>query len=326
MKEIILATSRNSFFREPFIKGGFSVREVEPPFTDLTAAAAGKGAVLVYELKGSNLSALENFTMKNNSVRVICIAGRDIHPDPARLSRAGVFDLLIDPEPAALFSYVGTVTRENSGGFGRIILLDDNTSASNVIRGICSTMGYRVENVSTVPLLLESLAKPAIQFVIVNIGMNRLNIRELINSFSARPDLKSLPVIVYKDMAAGIFVHEIAAGLNRITRSIVSSEELYGFLASNLFKKRFMPAFFSLGAQLDADKNICYAKDTISRIIFSGGCSLFEGDNLFNDHSPVEMMDHLDSMNSLLVAVSGLKWLIRERKSAPFTCGEGVLC
>ena len=74
--------------------------------------------------------------------------------------------------------------------------------------------------------MIDDLKKKDIQFILINSGMDNLDFPSLVKKSLSRVEMRKHPVIAYKDMTKGIFVHEVATGLNRLTKVILNIQEL----------------------------------------------------------------------------------------------------
>jgi response regulator RpfG family c-di-GMP phosphodiesterase len=203
------------------------------------------------------------------------------------------------------------------------LVLDDDRVQFSIIYRLITRFGYDVKRITTIDEIFDSLDENPLDFILVNLGTKKFDINELVRRGFSNMDLKRVPLVAYKDMDEGLFVHEMISGLNRLTRFIISPQELYSFLVDILFRKELLPLMKVMNQAVSFDLNEQFCEESISQIYFSQSCSLFELFDILTEEN-IETMLHLVALfKKTIVKVDGFRWLkkISEKR---VTCGVGA--
>lgn len=327
MQKVALATFRNQFFRDSLARSGFSLLEINLPLSDeyiKRIPPSGKVEYVIFELTAENRASLESLQGIYSKARFVVITDEVDKKLREYLFNRSIVDLFAAPEADEPADYIRVLSAPSDSSFGKIILYDTDPRTCFYINSICRGFGYNVITVDNTEDLYEKITLPTVQAALVNLDTEKLRLKDLVARSYSCKQFKSTPVIIYKDMTKGIFVHEIVSGLNRITSCIVDFHELFSFLVLNLFKKRMIPVYSSLGRILQTDANALFAADPLSRIIFSRGSDLFDGEECFTPGSVRDMGFDIDSMTRILTLMKGMVWMVDLKKEDVVTCGAGA--
>jgi len=138
------------------------------------------------------------------------------------------------------------IDEEPKEAAGTFVILNDDDAVKNVLMNIINRFKYRALFVGTVDDLFKAMADYGVRFMLINLGTKNIDLNGLVRKFYASQAAHNIPVLAYKDMREGLFVHELVGGLNRLTRYILSLDELYSLLVDMLFRREIIPLVSSL--------------------------------------------------------------------------------
>ncbi len=329
MKRIDLITSKNFLYREALAGQGYALTEYGFPVSpevigEIRDAKPGEFTIAEADAPGI-LAHAELYRMIGMRERVICCA-KGLTPENKNfLLTCGIADVIEDHDDEKLVSVMksfGGCTELKSGTF---IILEHGTANRKVMKSIIGRFNYRVVFVSSVDELFEQTLDGGVQFVLINLGSAGLDLNGLVRKSYSRELAKSVPVLAYKDMREGLFVHELVGGLNRLTKYILSLEELYGLLVEVLYRKEIIPLMASLRKLADCETNACYNEESLGRAFFACEKTIFSQASLLTDQIFGAMSEFERRLHAAIMKVESLKWLKFEidRKSISTAGREG---
>ncbi|OHD71254.1 MAG: hypothetical protein A2W19_10765 [Spirochaetes bacterium RBG_16_49_21] len=328
MKQLILATTKNFLYREELVRNGYSVTEYNLPVPE-------SGMEEIESLESSRICIAEVseeivnsnsrlFDVLRKKGKILCLSGQISNTVKKFLLDHGISDLLQNPSADRLMPYVRIMSEKTLGRSGSMVILDDSDAAKEVLKNIITRFDYQPVFIASVEELFCSALNSGVRFVLVNLSARSLDLNGLVKKFYACQHSTTIPVLVYKDMREGLFVHELVSGLNRVTRFILSLDELFSFLVDVLFKKEMIPLLASLKKSSDFDHCSSYADETVSRIFFMNEKSIFNQANILTEKNFNEMMRLIRAMETTLLKVFGLRWLkIEADNKGISTAGKG---
>jgi hypothetical protein len=328
MKRLLLATTKNFFYRQELVKGGYSVTEYNLPLSaDHIKEIEGLEPFHAFiteadeELIKTNGPLFDALRDKGN---VLCLSGRVDSELKKFLLDHGISNLLQNPRAGLIISYVRIMGQKQSGQYGSMAILDDNDAVKKVLGNIIERFGYDPVFIASVEELFGSAMNSSVRFVLVNLGAPSLDLNGLVRKFYASSYSSAVPVIVYKDMREGLYVHELVGGLNRMTRYILGLDELFSFLVDILFKKELISLVASLRNSSDFDNISSYADEAVSRIFFMHEKSIFNQADILNEKN-FEMLFGLSrTLEKTILKALGLRWLKMDmNKKNISTAGRG---
>lgn len=312
MKKVLLATSKNSLYRAPLEAGGYAVSEFP-----LTAGPAALDEVrrlplhdfVLADAAGCTGETCGLYRALREKGRLICVADGMRKELKERLLDCGISDLLVKSEPASLVPLLPVIGEERAGDAGSFIILDDENPAREVLGAITARFNYSTVLISTTDELFDGVIGPGVRFILVNLGTRALDLNGLVRKFYASVPARGIPVLAYKDMREGMFVHEFVGGLNRLTRYILGLDELYGLLVDLLFRREVVPLVARLNRESQADANTAFNADTLNQVFYMCEKRLFEGTDLLGDDALSSMAQTLRALERAVRNVETLKWL-----------------
>jgi hypothetical protein len=327
-----LITSKNEQLRQPLHNEGFVVNEFSPSTDNNNLEEKiikGKTNYTLLEISdfensGSTILAGRIKLLYDKS-KLICFSS-DMTPDLRKfLLKTGISDCITDFSPDRIASYIKNLNIMPETRPGTFVILDDNELQKNMFNSIIKRFGYKTRFVSTTEELFEIAAEPENLMILLNIGTAGLDLNDLVRRSYINSDIKKNPVIAYKCMDQGLFVHEIINGLSRLTKVILSPEEIYCMLTDMLFKKEITSFTNSYISSLKYEKIHTYAGKTIQQIYYENQGDPCGQESLFDKERIDSMIDSSEMIRRTLIRAEGIIWL-RHTESAlnrP-TCGAGA--
>ncbi len=315
MKRVLLITSKNHLYREVLVKGGYAVVEYNLPVSagtireieDLPSCVASITEVM----DGSVENRRDLYRVLKGRGQVICCAGSAALSGDMKsfLLDHGISDILSGKSESRIVPYLGIIGGESDGAAGSFAVLDDDGADRDVLGAITGRFGYRIVFVKTVNDLLAEAVKPGVRFILVNLGARTLDLNGMVRTYYSNSAVRKIPVLAYKDMREGLFVHELVSGLNRLTRYILSREELFSVLVDLLYRKEVIPLVAALKNLTDFDANLCYDTETLSQAFFQCEKNIFGQKELQGDDTLAMMITAVQGLDRVILKAEGLKWL-----------------
>ena len=313
MKQALLITYDNPRFRAAFNPVNYSVREYELPVSAdtlrLIETVTWCESILVEVLADSVDQYGELFNRIQNKGRIIVLVDRMTDAVRRFLLEQGVADVLMGADRDDIGTYLATADEAGTGDRGSIVILDDNLITRRLLKSIIERFNYAPVLIDTVDELFNNCLNSGVRFILVNLGTRLLDLNGLVRKFYDHRGVKKIPVIVYKDMREGLFVHELVGGLNRLTRYILSHDELYSLLVDLLFKKEVMPRIAALKKLSGFDENAPFVDESVSQAFFLNEKNIFGGSDILGDDNFPALAGAARSLRSSLVMTMGLRWL-----------------
>ncbi|MBP7738442.1 MAG: hypothetical protein KA369_20880 [Spirochaetes bacterium] len=315
MKRVLLITSKNHLYREALVKRGYTVVEYNLPVSagaireieDLPSCVASITEVM----DGSVENRRDLYRALKARGQIICCAGSTALSDDMKsfLLDHGISDVLTGQSESRLVPYLAIIGDGADKAAGSFIILDDDGADRDVLHAIVARFGYHVVFVKTAEDLLAKAMEPGVSFILVNLGARTLDLNGMVRRYYGNSAVRSIPVLAYKDMREGVFVHELVGGLNRLTRYILSREELFSLLVDLLYRKEVIPLVAALRNLTDFDANVCYDTETLSQAFFQCEKNIFGQKDLQDDDTLAMMMKSVQGLNRVILKAEGLKWL-----------------
>ncbi len=333
MKMINLITLNNKPYRDSLEKMNFQIREF-PVSVDLNSLKKGftshKKNYTVLQITNESLKTLNQFCeitdFLYNNTKLICISD-DITPEiRIRLIKCGIADCLPSTEAGAIASYIRILDQRENHKAGKFLILDDNSSHSKILNSIIKRFGYKTEFIPDGDTLYSRCSENNIEMILVNLGTRGLDLNSIIRRSYGNSEIKRNPLVCYKCMDEGLFVHELISGLHKITKVILTPQELYSFLTDILFKKEVITASARLNKALKFDQYREYSGSSISTIYYSIQEKLSSRESLFKDETVTDMINLTRTLGRTLAKVEGLRWLSNDSddETKKTTCGVGA--
>ncbi len=313
MKRIDLITSKNFLYRSALTGMGYTITEYSFPVSPAVLGDLQRGEPAEYTIAEADAAGIqahaELYRIIGLRERVVCCA-KCLSPENRNfLLTCGIADVIEVDDDEKLVSALKSFGSGSELRTGTFIILEHGTATRRVLKSIIGRFGYRVIFVNSVEELFEQSLDGGVQFVLINIGSAGLDLNGLVRKSYSRELAKSVPVIAYKDMREGLFVPELVGGLNRLTKYILSMEELYGLLVEVLYRKEIIPLVASLRKHADYDTNACYDTESLGRAFFACEKTIFSQASLLTDEIFGAMTEIERRIHAATMKVESLKWL-----------------
>jgi hypothetical protein len=328
MKRIFLSTSNNSTLESLLVERGFTP------------------TVINYPLISDDINLIENQGSKNDSRYLIAEFTEEIHEsfqknihalksdvyplflckNPTEKTKkflidSGIPDLFTSPDPDRIASFIENINSTPRSKTKNIAVVNDTPAVKNFLTRLLCRFDIEPLFLPGIDSLFEVLDDIRLQMIFINLGTENLDLGKLIRSSYIDRQIKKVPVITFKDMNMGLFVHELRSGLNRLTKVILSAEELYSFLLDILYRKRVIPVVKALNGLVDFEENINYNCSTLMQIYNISGKDIFEMENILSEKRISGIYNKLDELKRIVIVSESLKWLKVESGKELSNCG-----
>jgi hypothetical protein len=327
-----LITSKNELLRQPLHNEGFVINEFHPETENHNLEEKiikGKNNYTLLEISGMGNSAgteiAERVKLLYEKSKLIILSDTMTPELRKFLLNTGISDCITDFSPERIASYIRNLNIKPESKIGTFIILEDNELRKNMFNSIIKRFGYNTLFVSSLDELFEKTTGPDNIMILINIGNSGLDLNALVRKSYINSDIKKNPVIAYKCMDQGLFVHEIINGLNRLTKVILSPEELYCMLTDMLFKKEITSSTNTYVSSLKYDKIYTYAGKTLQQIYYENHGDPCGQESLFDRERIDSMIESADRISKTLIRAEGIIWLRHNESSLNRpTCGAGA--
>ncbi len=329
---INLITGQNSLYKKFFEEKGLDTTEYSPLMHDedlQRSIKKGRRNYTILEIKDGDCSEIEKNCRRMKFLyggsKLVCLTEKITPSIKKCLITTGVTDCLISPKPERVAEYIETLEYKTLNKFGKFLILDDNEIHRNMLKGVIQRFGYKTEFITAKEELFDKINDDSIYMILINLACKNLDLNSIIRRSYASSDIKKFPILTYKDMDEGLFVHEIINGLNKLTKVILSPQELYNMMIDLLFKKDIMTDASSFNKYLEFEKYESYSQESISQIYYRIHRNLCSQPSLFTDNHMEDLLKIVDKLKNTLIRIDGIRWL-KEAPSAvkKTTCGAGV--
>ncbi len=311
MNDILIATPHPAC-RDAISRAGYGVRDISLPFGDGSLReieGASFGISFIDAVPDLSERAGECYRALASKGPVLCRV-KEMKPEVKNfLLACGICDVVRDAHPEGIAALLDVVGEAGTGDAGTFVVMDSNRAVRSVVGRIVERFDYRASYVDTTDTLVEKALRPGARFILVNLGSRDLDLRGLVRRFHDSTALRKVPVLAYKDMGDGLFVHELVGGLNRLTKYILGLDELYSLLVELLFRKEMIPLVSYLSRLVDMDENLCYEEGNLSQVFFLCEKKLFEQAGFVRDDRLTGMSKGVEGISKALRRVESLKWL-----------------
>ncbi len=316
MKKIFLSTGSNTILENLLTERGFAPTTLSYPLVsddvDIMENRGNKGESRYLIAEWSEKipeSFQETLASLHSDIYPLFICKNPTEKTKSFLFNSGISDLFTSPDPDRIASFIENISGNNRPKRKKIAVVNDNPSVKIFLRRLLDRFDVEPLFLPGIDPLFEVLDDARLQMILINLGTENLDLGKLIRSSYIDRQIKKIPVITFKDMNVGLFVHELRSGLNRITKVILSAEELYGFLLDILYRKRVIPVVNALNGFVDLEKNICYNSSSLMQIYNLSGEEIFETENILSENRISGIYNKLEELKRIMILSESLKWL-----------------
>ncbi|MBP7582927.1 MAG: hypothetical protein KBA61_02755, partial [Spirochaetes bacterium] len=281
---------------------------------------------LMIELIPERLASLGEWIIRGPASRpaILCLGNPSGDAERRELLDLGISDLLPTGDHSLAMKYAGAMIesgRECSRG--RVLVLEEEGPFTRVLESITGRYGYSLDVVGSIDALFASVAEKPAELVLVNIGARGFDMAEFVKKAYSGAEIKKYPLIAYKDMKEGLFVHEVTTGLNRLTKTILSRDELLNLLITLFYRNETGPLLGEARALLDADSPVGADTSTLRRLFYAAGPELCTMTKIFDGGRFSLSLDTCAALYGAVLKTAGFTWMITPPRDCP-TCGGGA--
>jgi len=316
MNIVNLITTKNNLLKQPLLDEGFTVNEFNSQIMNnkfhekIKKGKNNYSLIEIFDFNELNSEKfLENIKWFYEHSKLIILYETMAQDQKKILLKFGISDCITHFAPERIASYIKSLNYKPEANPGKFIILDDNKAHKNIIHSIIKRFGYETAFITTLEELFEVISDSDNIMILINIGTTDLDLNELIRRSFSNSDIKKNPVIAYKDMDQGLFIHEVINGLNKLTKVVFSPEELYSMLINMFFKKEMISHANPFIISLLYEKNrSCFGK-TLQQIYYENSLNAFHEESLLEREKIDSMATSLDMVRKTLIRAEGIIWL-----------------
>lgn len=328
MKKIFLSTGNNTVLENLLEERGLNAVSLGyPPASEdfdirINRDNRGTSGYLVAELSEETLDSFESgIHALPGDIYPLCISKNPTGKIKSFLLRRGIPDLFSGFNPEQIVSFLENIESSRKTKQKKMAVVNDDNSVKGILSRLLTRFDVEPLFFPEIEGLFEYLDDPGLEMILINLGTENLNVGRLIKSSYIDQQIRKIPIITFKEMDVGLFVHELISGLNRITKVILSREELYSFLVDILYRNMIIPVVRELNGLVDFEENVCYSASSLMRIYNISGEEIFEMENLLSENRTAGIRALLDKLKRVMILSESLKWLRVESRKGVNTCG-----
>ncbi len=276
--------------------------------------------IAVIEVIEDSMQQLTNILadLQKNSVRVIAISAKINNNFREYFFKHGIAEVLESNNADRIADYIDITEKYSNKMYGKLLILDDDVQRINIFNTIIGRFNYNPVIVESIDKLFENISVN-IQFILVNLGTKNFDLGYFLRKSFSSEMYKKIPVILYKETIEDLYIHEMISGLNKVSKIILTADELYSFLVDILFRKELSPGINLLTETLDIDNLNRFASEPLNRLYSIIGTNIFTMKKIITKDNIEIIEGRIESLKNLVIKVDGLKWLIKnntENKSS----------
>ncbi len=309
MPSIQFITYKNSFYREHFQKMGFSTGEASPSISgdnDLSE----KFDFIFLEVRDDKIeesnALIERYFDKGV---IICVAESVTKSLKKMILKKGISYLISENDVKKIYLFIKSIEEKSQISAGKIVIFDTKISSKTLLNDLIYAFGYEPLFVKTIDEFFDSLKHSNIQMNLLNLGSEGLDLNDFIRRCYFRSELKKIPLIAFKDMDDGVFIHEFTSGLNKLTKVVLSIEELMSFLLDLLFRKEVITQVYQVNKSYMYEDNKFYSNESLGQVYYSDEENLFSMKNVFMEENMEKINNSMNLLKKSNAKLIGLRWL-----------------
>ncbi len=328
MKKIFLSTGNNTALESLLEERGLNAVSLGyPPAPEefhmkINRESRGESRYLVAELNEETMDSFQSgIHALPGDVYPLCISENPTGKIKSFLLHRGISDLFPGSDPERIVSFLENIESTLEIKQKKMAVVNDDPSVKGILSRLLTRFDVEPLFFPEIDILFEHLDDPGLEMILINLATENLNVGKLIKSSYIDQQIRKIPIITFKEMDVGLFVHELISGLNRITKVILSREELYSFLVDILYRNMIIPVVRELNGLVDFEENVCYSAISLMQIYNISGEEIFEMDNLLSEDRTGGIRVILDKLKRVMILSESLKWLRVENRKGINTCG-----
>jgi len=276
--------------------------------------------ILIENVSVQNIGTIMDVWSQRSKPGRLIFCVDQIKPEGKKnLISQGMTEILIHKTVEEIVNYIRMTSEKPKGSYGNIALLDSDTIQNTIISQVVSVFHFNVIRAATIDELIDLVHRENVEMVLMNIGSKNLNIQEFIRKTYTDTVFKGTPFIPYKANLDDVFIHEILSGLHRLSKVVLSAEELYSFLVSTLFRKVFLTPLYRLKTVTAATGTPQFARESLRQLYHSIGYDLFTMDHICGEEHCKQYRGYVRELEYAMNVIDGFQWLLLEKRDDP-TC------
>ncbi len=287
-------------------------------------SVASGDIILVEGVSSENINTIMGqWSKRTKPGRIIYCVDKVDAEDKKNLISQGMSEILIQKPVEEIVNYIRMTSEKPKGSYGNIVLLDSDSIQNTIITQIVSVFHFNIIRAATIDELIHLVHRENVEMALMNIGSRNVNIQEFIRKTYSDTVFKGIPFIPYKANLDDVFIHEILSGLHRLSKVVLSAEELYSFLVSTLFRKVFLTPLYRLKTVTSATGTPQFARESLRQLYHSIGYDLFTMDHICGEEHCKQYRGYVRELEYAMNVIDGFQWLLLEKREGP-TCERDV--
>ncbi len=327
MKKIFLATPDYAMLKEYFEFPNAIIEEL-PDFPANIAKTDQctflHGSLLVCEINTRNVNEVMVFFQKcaHQSFEHLCIYPEFKDSLRSSLIESGLCDIITSGDPQLAAQCIRAIHLGEKLPFrGYIHILSDTSTFSSMLKKMAKRFRYEVRNVHAIDELIQLSEKETPALFLVDMDTTGFDSIEFAKKASIKTSMKKAPLILYKGMRDGLFVHDFNPVLQRLAKVIFSREELVNLLLTLFFLSEIASPANTFAIFLQ--RTDLLGGKRFKEILFTAGPELCYTGNLFSKKCLSELAESGAHIINLTKRIEPLRWMISPLTKRP-TCAGGV--
>ncbi len=308
MKRINLMTSRNDQYRGVLERAGYEIHAAAVDSVDEIHSLPAADFCII-EISDANPDTESMLGLVLSRGKLLVLVKESTEEIRKLLIKLGISDLLTGPAVRYCVSCLNAIMEVGECSRGDVLVLETEDHVVRMLNSIADRFLLSTAVVSSVRDLYDAMEAKSFQMIMINLDADNIDLNALVRNSYNRPEIRSIPLYTYKDPGKGILVHELVCGLNRITRYILDSRELFGFLVTMLMRRDITGIVSDLSLFFDHDGGKRYLQDPLSSMLKQGGDGLFGSPWLGGADDFEKGMDMIARLKKALLRWEGLRWL-----------------
>jgi hypothetical protein len=237
--------------------------------------------------------------------RDVCVTARTLTDELSDAMKASGIARFLDYKALGTFLPVAVSPEKKSGN---VLLVDDCDAHFTMLRSICGLFGFGISVEAEIESVIKAISdEPSV--IIHNLSLQSIDLIAFVKRTS-RSALASVPYIAFKNEGDAVSMHELHCGIGRITKVILSRDEMFSVISYNLFMKEFYERFRLLETAVSGEPRAVFSENNLKKVYFS------HKNSFFDDHMKSTVSSHfntapmIDFTRETLAKCASLEWLL----------------
>lgn len=327
MKKIFLATSNNASISK-FLEFPEAIIEEIPDFPEsipkTVQSISLADSLLICEINNYTVNGVISFFQQHSHISFnhFCMYPEFDGSLRLQLIESGLCNIIITSDSQLASRCLRTIDDSIKQPFrGTVHIMSNASPFLRLLGRVVRRFHYDVKNAYSTDELIELSETQTPDLFLVDMDTCGFDSIEFAKKTSAGISIKKAPLILYKDMRNGLFVHDFNPTLQRLAKVILSREELLNFLLTLLFLSEISSPANAVTSFLQ--KTDIAGGKRFREIFYASGPDLCYVGNFFSGESFATLAKAGERINDLIERIEPLRWMISPLKKNP-TCAGGV--